>query len=166
VNRIVIGPFASFDFLRQTINHTFPGGSFLGSTTHWFANAGVKAGFAATPGIYLYGLAGAAFLNHNLNVNFATPASSNVTTPGFTAGFGGEFHPHGWRIGGQAISLFTQYQHTWWDSAKFNQPSSSPGFNYAFKREDDTVKFGVLVHFNAPLSPEAHGFPARPPALR
>jgi hypothetical protein len=166
-SRIVVGPFASFDWLRQTINHNFAGGRLLGSTTQLFINTGVKAGVAMQGGLYLYGLAGAAFLNHDLNVNFATAASSNVTTPGFTAGFGAEYHPHGLRIAGQAVSLFAQYQHTWWDTANFNQPSSSPAFNYAFKREDDTVRFGVLFHLDAPPGDSgAHGFPPRPRVLK
>ncbi len=59
-NNIVVGPFVSVDWLRQTINHTFAGGQFLGTTTHWIITAGAKAGVVATPGVYLYGLAGAA----------------------------------------------------------------------------------------------------------
>jgi len=153
-NSVVIGPFASLDYLRQIINHNFAGGQFLGSTTFWFANAGVKAGVVSAPGVYLYGLAGAAFLNHDLNVNFATAASNNVTTPGFTLGLGGEYHPPSWNLSGHPISLFAQYQHTWWTDANFNMPASSPGFNYAFRREDDTVKFGVNFYFNsAPALP-------------
>jgi hypothetical protein len=148
-NNIVVGPFASFDYLNQTINHNFAGGQFLGTTTHWFVNAGVKAGVVTAPGFYLYGLAGAAFLNHDLNVNFATAAQSNVTTPGFTAGFGGEYAPGSWRLAGHPISLFAQYQHTWWSNANFNTPASSPAFNYAFRREDDTFKLGVNFYFDA-----------------
>jgi hypothetical protein len=124
-NNIVIGPFASFDYLRQTINHNFPGNQFLGTTTHWFVNAGVKAGFMTTSSLYLYGLAGAAWLNHDLNVNFATAARSNVTTPGFTLGLGGEYHPSSWQLAGHPITLFAQYQHTWWSDANFYAPTSS-----------------------------------------
>jgi hypothetical protein len=142
-NNVVVGPFASFDYLNQTINHNFEGGQFLGTTTHWFINAGVKAGVVTAPGFYLYGLAGAAFLNHDLNVNFATAAQSNTTTPGFTAGLGGEYQPPSWRLAGHPVSVFAQYQHTWWSNANFNTPTSSPAFNYTFRREDDTIKLGV-----------------------
>jgi hypothetical protein len=152
-NNVVIGPFASFDYLNQTINHNFAGGQFLGTTTHWFMNAGVKAGVITAPGIYLYGLAGAAFLNHDLNVNFATAAQSNTTTPGFTLGLGGEYQPPSWQLAGHPISVFAQYQHTWWSNANFNTPASSPAFNYAFRREDDTIKLGVNFYFNAPPAP-------------
>jgi hypothetical protein len=153
-NNIVIGPFASFDYLNQTINHNFAGGQFLGTTTHWFINAGVKAGVVVAPGFYLYGLAGAAWLNHDLNVNFATAAQRNVTTPGFTLGLGGEYQPSSWQVAGHPISLFAQYQHTWWDNANFNTPTSSPAFNYAFRREDDTFKLGVNFYFGAaPAAP-------------
>ena len=153
-NSIVIGPFASFDYLNQTINHNFAGGQFLGTTTHWFINAGVKAGVVTAPGFYLYGLAGAAFLNHDLNVNFATAAQSNVTTPGFTLGLGGEYQPPSWQLAGHPVSVFAQYQHTWWSNANFNTPTSSPAFNYAFRREDDTIKLGVNFYFGAaPAAP-------------
>ena len=148
-NNIIIGPFASFDYLNQTINHNFAGGQFLGTTTHWFINAGVKAGVVTTPGLYLYGLAGAAFLNHDLNVNFATTAQSNTTTPGFTFGLGGEYQPSSWQLAGHPVSVFAQYQHTWWSDANFNTPTSSPAFNYAFRREDDTIKLGVNFYFGA-----------------
>ncbi len=142
-NNIIVGPFASFDFLNQTINHTFAGGSFLGTTTHWIINAGAKGGVVVMPSVYIYGLAGAAWLNQDLNVHFATAASSNVTTPGFTLGLGGEYQPGSWRLFGKPVSVFAQYQHTWWSTANFDAPTSSPGFNYAFKRQDDTFKFGV-----------------------
>ena len=167
-NRIVMGPFASFDYLNQTINHNFAGGQFLGTTTHWFINAGVKAGFVTAPGIHLYGLAGAAFLNHDLNVNFATAASSNVTTPGFTLGLGGEYQPSSWQLAGHPVSLFAQYQHTWWSNANFNTPTSSPAFNYAFRREDDTIKLGVNFYFGAAPTPPtaAPTYPVKAPALK
>jgi len=152
-NNIVVGPFASFDYLNQTINHNFAGGQFLGTTTHWFINAGVKAGVVTAPGFYLYGLAGAAFLNHDLNVNFATAAQSNVTTPGFTLGLGGEYQPSSWQLAGHPVSVFAQYQHTWWSNANFNTPASSPAFNYAFRREDDTIKLGVNFYFGAAPAP-------------
>jgi len=147
-NNIVLGPFASFDFLNQTINHTFAGGQFLGTTTHWIATVGAKGGYVVTPSLYLYGLAGASWLNHDLNVNFATAASSKVTTPGFTLGLGGEYQPSSWRLFGNPVSVFLQYQHTWWGTANFNTPSSSPLFNYAFKREDDTMRLGVNIHLS------------------
>lgn len=160
-NSVVIGPFASFDYLQQTINHNFAGGQFLGTTTHWFINAGVKAGVEVAPGFLIYGLAGAAWLNHDLNVNFATAAGSNVTTPGFTAGIGGEYAPASWRLIGHPVSVFAQYQHTWWSTASFNMPASSPAFNYAFRREDDTVRFGVNFYFNAPPAAVPPSYPVK-----
>jgi hypothetical protein len=41
-SNVVVGPFASFDYLSQTINHGFPGGTFLGTSPRWVANAGVS----------------------------------------------------------------------------------------------------------------------------
>jgi hypothetical protein len=164
-NALRIGPFASFDILRQTVNHNFAGGQFLGTTTHWFATAGAKAGVVVSPDVFIYGLTGASWLNENLNVNFATAATSNVTIPGVTLGLGGEYRPASWQIGGHPITLFAQYQHTWWSTANFNAPASSPGFNYAFRREDDTVKLGVNFYFGA-AAPPPPAYPVKAPAPR
>jgi hypothetical protein len=160
-SNVVVGPFASFDYLNQTINHSFPGGTFLGTSPRWVANVGVKAGVAASPNAYLYGLVAAAFLNQDLDVNFATAASSNVTTSGVTIGAGAEFRSSSWRLAGLPISLFVQYQHTWWDTARFDGPASSPAFNYGFRREGDTFKFGANLYFN-PAAPPRPALPSYP----
>jgi opacity protein-like surface antigen len=146
-NNIRVGPFVSFDLLHQTINQTFPSGFFLGTTTHWVLTSGVKGGFVVTPSLFIYGLAGASWLNESLNINFATASSKNTTTPGFTAGLGVEYMPSVLQRFGLPVSIFVQYQHTWWQDATFNTPASSPLFNYTFRREDDTVKVGVNVQF-------------------
>ncbi len=167
-NALRVGPFASFDVLRQTVNHNFAGGQFLGTTTHWFATTGVKAGAAIRPDLFIYGLTGVSWLNEDLKVNFATASSSNVTVPGATLGFGGEYRPASWQIAGHPVTLFAQYQHTWWSTANFNAPASSPGFNYAFHREDDTVKLGVNFYFGAasPAQPSSPSYPVKAPATK
>jgi hypothetical protein len=145
-NNIVVSPFLSFDVLKQTVNHSFPGTSFLGTTTQWFLTLGVKGGVMVKPNLFLYGLSGVSFVNHDLNINFGGPVtSSNTTTPGFTLGLGGEYKPGGW-----PASLFLQYQHTWYANANLIMPAASPAFNYAFRREDDTIKLGVNFYFGAP----------------
>ncbi len=148
-----VGPFVSFDILRQTVNHNFAGGQFIGTTTHWFATTGLKAGAVVRPDLFIYGLTGVSWLNENLNVNFATAASSYVTIHGVTLGLGGEYRPMSWQIAGRPVTLFAQYQHTWWRTANFYAPASSPTFDYAFKREDDTVKLGVNFYFGVGLAP-------------
>ena len=142
-SRFFAGPYVSFDWLKQTVNHTFTGGSFLGTTTNWLVSLGGKFGVTVMPQLDLYGLAGVTWLNQSLNVNFATSASRTTTTPGFTLGLGAEYKPD-WHV---PVSLFLQYQHTWYSDADFNTPSSSPAFNYTFKRDDDTVKLGANFYF-------------------
>ncbi len=142
---VVVGPFASLDYMRQTVNRDFAGGQYLGSTTNLIFTLGAKAGVKAGPDVLIYGLAGASFLNQNLNVNFATTASRNTTTPGFITGLGLEVQPDSWRLAGLPVSLFAQYRHTWWGTANFQTPTSSPLFNYAFQRQDDTIRFGFNV---------------------
>jgi hypothetical protein len=167
-NALRIGPFASFDILRQTVNHNFAGGQFLGTNTHWFATAGAKVGAAVRPDLFIYGLTGVSWLNENLNVNFATAATSNVTIPGVTLGLGGEYRPASWQTAGHPVTLFAQYQHTWWSTANFYAPASSPAFDYAFKRADDTVKLGVNFYFGAAAAPPpaSPAYPAKAPASR
>lgn len=146
-NNIIGGPFISFDLLNQTINRTFGGGTFLGTTTHWIANAGVKGGIVTTSDIFIYGLGGVSLLNHDLNINFGQPStSSNTTTLGFTLGIGGELQPSFLQSFGMPVSLLLQFQHTWWLAAKLNNPAASPGFNYTFSREDNTIKLGVNLY--------------------
>ncbi|MCX6174750.1 MAG: hypothetical protein NTZ27_08385 [Ignavibacteriales bacterium] len=145
-NNIVGGPFISFDLINQTINHTFGGGTFLGTTTHWIAAAGVKGGVVTTSDIFIYGIGGVSLLNHDLNINFGGPVtSSNTTVLGFTLGIGGEFQPSFLQSFGKPVSLTIQYQHTWWLVANLNNPTASPGYNYAFSREDNTFKLGVNI---------------------
>lgn len=148
-NNWTIGPYASFDWLKMSVNHTFANGAYFGSTTHWVINAGARVGYRLTPGWMIFGLGGAAWLNEDLNFSFPLGVSQkNTTTPGAFAGVGTEYHPPGWQVAGNPISLSAQYQHVWYNDANFNMPTpASPAFNYAFKRDDDTVKFGVIVRF-------------------
>jgi hypothetical protein len=147
-NNVIVGPFGSVDWLRMKINHTFPTGFYLGTTTDHIFTAGLKAGYSVAPGLLLYGLAGAAWLNQDLVINFATRSVKNTTTPGFTTGFGGEWQPAALQGFAVPVSIFAQYQHTWYDTAKFDTPAASPAFNYAFKRDDDTIKFGLNVYLS------------------
>jgi hypothetical protein len=150
-NNIVVGPFASFDFIHAPVNHTFPGGSFLGTTDNFVGTAGVKFGPQLDAGPWLYGIAGLSVLNETLHVNFTPVASSSAATvPGATVGVGGAWQPAFLQGFGRPVSLFLEYQHTWWQSANFNTPAASPLFNYNFARDDDTVKFGFTVSLGAP----------------
>jgi hypothetical protein len=149
-HNIVIGPFASFDWLNQSINQNFANGQYLGTTTHWILTAAAKGGYVVTPVLYLYGLAGASWLNETMNVNFATAASSSATVPGATLGIGAEYRPASLQIAGAPVSVFFQYQHTWWQNTNFNTPASSPAFNYSFRRDDNMLKLGFNIYFNGP----------------
>ena len=150
-NNFVVGPYGSIDFIDHNLLFIFPNGANLGTTTHWVGTIGMNGGFVVNP--FFYGLVGISFLNQDRVINFATSTSSNTTTPGFTLGLGAETQPNGLQVFGRPMSVFFQYQHTWWQDAKLNSPAASPGFNYVFKREDDTVKVGVNVYLSAPTPP-------------
>ncbi len=163
LNNIVAGPFVLFDYLNQTINQTFAGGTYLGTTSHWILTAGGKVGITAAPGVTGYALAGGSFLNQSLNINFGGPITSQkTTTPGFTAGFGGEVSL-GALSGnlGMPVSLFIEYQHTWWQDANLTMPAASPFFNYTFRRDDNTLKAGINVSVGQYAAPA----PSPPPPV-
>jgi hypothetical protein len=165
-NAIAVAPFVSFDYLNASVNHTFPNGSFLGTTSNFASTAGVKVGPELPMGIWLYGIAGASVLNETLKVNFIPVASSTTTSvAGATVGFGGAFSPSFMQGLALPVSLFIEYQHTWWQDAQFNQPLASPFFNYNFRRQDDTFRFGFLVSLDAP-PPPAPSYPVKAPRLK
>lgn len=149
-NNVIVSPFASFDFMRAPVNHTFPGGSFLGTTANFMGTAGVKIGPQLSNRLWLYGIGGFSVLNETLNINFIPLSSSqSATVPGISVGFGGGWQPSFLQVSGRPVSLFLEYQHTWWKDADYNMPVASPLFNYNFARQDDVVKFG----FTVPLDP-------------
>jgi hypothetical protein len=150
-NSVIVSPFGSFDFLHAPVNHTFAGGSFLGTTANFMGTFGVKAG-PRFDAFWLYGIAGVSVLNQTLNVNFIPISSSqSAWVAGGTVGVGGAWQPTFLQGLGHPVSLFAEYQHTWWQDANFNTPVASPFFNYTFARQDDVVKFGFTVD----LSPAA-----------
>lgn len=152
---VVVSPFASFDFMRAPVNHTFAGGSFLGSTANFMGTLGVKVG-PQFDAFWLYGIGGFSVLNETLNINFLPVASSQSSTvPGGTAGLGGALRPSFLQGFGLPVSVFAEYQHFWWAGANFNQPVASPLFNYTFRRQDDLVKIGFTVDLNPPPPPVA-----------
>jgi hypothetical protein len=153
-NNIVVSPFVSFDFMNAPVNHTFAGGSFLGTTANFMGTAGVKIGPQLDMGLWLYGIAGVSVLNETLNVNFIPVASSqSAWVAGGTVGVGGAWQPAFLQGFGRPVSLFLEYHHTWWQDATFTTPAASPAFNYTFARQDDVVKFGFIVSLDAPPPP-------------
>lgn len=163
-NSVVVAPFVSVDAPNISVFHSFPGGSYLGTTSNVSGTAGVKVGPAVTPDLWVYGLAGVSALNQTMKINFIPAFSSASTTvAGATAGAGIAWRPASWQIANHPVSLFAEYQHTWWQDAHFNAPTASPLFNYSFRREDDVVKLGVnisLGDFGAP-PPAPPSFPVK-----
>ena len=153
-NNIIVSPFASFDAPNSPVNHTFAGGSYLGTTANFIGTGGVKIGPQLGMGVWLYGIAGVSVINETLNINFIPVSSSkSATVAGGTLGFGGAFQPSFLQGFGLPVSVFAEYQHSWWQSANFNAPAASPFFNYNFRREDDVVKVGFTVALSPPPPP-------------
>jgi hypothetical protein len=149
-NGIVVSPFASFDFLHAPVNHTFAGGSYLGTTTNFMGTFGVKVG-PQFDAFWVYGIAGVSVLNETLNINFIPVSSSqSAWVAGGTVGVGGAWQPSFLQGFGLPVSVFAEYRHTWWQDANFNTPAASPFFNYTFGRQDDVVKLGFTVALSPP----------------
>jgi hypothetical protein len=148
VNNLVVNPFLSFDYPNASANYVFPGGSFIGAKNNYEGTVGVKIG-PAYQSVWLYTIAGVSLLNERLTVNFI-PNSSSITTtvPGATFGAGGAIRPNWLQVFGYSTSLSLEWQHTWWQTANFNVPASSPFFNYAFKREDDRIMLGLNFYLS------------------
>lgn len=147
-NNIVVEPFLSFSYPNAKANYAFPGGSFIGARSNYEGTAGVKIG-PASDFAWIYAIAGASLLNETLTVNFV-PTSSTVdkTVSGATFGLGGAIEPGWLQIFGLPTSLSLEWQHTWWQTATFNTPASSPFFNYAYKRQDDRILLGVNFYLS------------------
>jgi hypothetical protein len=159
-NSLQFGPFVSFDFPNIAVNHTFPGGSYLGARSNVEGTLGAKFG-PTFSSAWLYGIAGVSVLNEKPTVNFVpVSSSSTATVPGATIGVGVSFQPAFLQGFGRPVSLFAEYQHTWWEDAHFNMPASSPFFNYSFRRDDDAFKLGFTVPLSAP--PPAAAAPSYP----
>jgi hypothetical protein len=165
---VVVAPFVSLDFPNNSVFHYFPGGSYLGTTSNVSATLGVKIGPNVTPNLWLYGIAGASLLNETMKINFIPAySSSDATVAGATIGVGAAWHPDMLQIANHPVSVFAEYQHTWWQDANFNAPAASPAFTYNFRREDDIVKFGINIALGStaasPAARPAYPVKALPP---
>ena len=128
---------------------------------------GVKIGPQLGAGVWLYGIAGVSVMNETLNINFIPVASSqSAWVAGGTVGVGGAFQPGFLQGFGHPVSVFAEYQHTWWQDANFNTPTASPFFNYNFRREDDVVKVGFTVDLGAPPPAPPPSYPVKAPMLK
>ncbi|RXH13927.1 hypothetical protein [Bradyrhizobium guangzhouense] len=153
-NSVIVSPFASFDFMNSPVNHTFAGGSYLGTTANFMGTFGLKVGPQLGQGVWLYGIAGVSVLNETLKINFVpTYSSQSAWVAGGTLGFGGAWKPTVLQGYGHPVSLFAEYHHTWWQDANFDTPTASPVFNYTFARQDDVVKIGFTVDLSTPPPP-------------
>jgi opacity protein-like surface antigen len=148
---VYAGVFASFDGINQNIIRRFGGASFIGSSTNWMLDAGLKVGYAPSRNTSVYGLVAASWLNEDLEINFGGPVTSeNRTLSGFTVGAGVEARPDALQNFGFPVSLYGQYQHSWYQDTHLRMPAASPAFNYRYERENDTFKFGVNLHIGSP----------------
>lgn len=155
-NNILVGPFASVDFLNQSTNRTLPGGFFLGQTTNVIGTVGGQIGVVARPGLFVYGELGLALVNLDQNLNFSGPVTSvNQTVPGVNLGIGAAFQPFNWQVAGNPVAVFAQYNHIVLQDATFDNPGS-PFFRYRNHNDIDQLKIGLKLIFE-PIFPTLTG---------
>jgi opacity protein-like surface antigen len=146
--RILVGAFASFDYLPQTINQNFAGGTFIGTKTDWRGTVGAKAGYLFKRDLMLYTLAGVSFLNEDLNIYLGGPVTStNMTVPGFTVGLGADYMPQSLQHFGVPVSVFVQGEYTTWKAAHLDTPAASSNSNYDFNLHEYKLEAGFSLHF-------------------
>jgi hypothetical protein len=156
---IVTGVVFDANGLSDKVNHTFPGGTFIGSTVNFEGSADVRAGVLVTPSTLLYGQTGVSVSDQRLQINFGGPITDTTQwTAGYNLGGGAE-----WKLPatalpwGRSTSLFVSYDHTWWSKASLGMPAASPFFNYTWLRQSDAVMAGLRIYFGAPAATVSPG---------
>lgn len=158
---IVTGVVFDANGLSDKVNHTFPGGTFIGSTVNFEGSADVRAGVLVTPSTLLYGQTGVSVADQRLQINFGGPITDTTQwTAGYNLGGGAEWMlPANVFPWGRSTSLFVSYAHTWWDKASLTMPAASPFFNYTWLRQSDAVEVGFRIRFGDPGVPVAPSGP-------
>ncbi|QPF91071.1 outer membrane protein [Bradyrhizobium commune] len=137
------GPFASFNYLGQSVDHGFPGGSFIGTHYNWTADLGVKAGYWVTPRAQLYALGGVEFLNYDLESNFTGPVlRESHTATGALVGIGAELTRPDWHMGNGQWTAYGQATYSWFCGDTFRAPLFSPGFDYNVRSNQMRIAVG------------------------
>jgi hypothetical protein len=167
-NNTVFGVMFDAEFLNDKVNHTFPGGTFIGSTVNFTASADIRAGVLTTPNLLLYGETGASVANQRLQIHFGGPnTDTDKLTPGLNLGGGVE-----WKLPtnpfpsiSHATTLFVEGKHIWWDKASLNTPVASPLFNYTWQRQSNEVVVGFRLALGAaaPVAPHSDMAVKAPP---
>jgi hypothetical protein len=152
IGGVIVDPFVSFDYFNHTVEQPLGGSAFLATKSNYQGTAGVKIGPPVGATGWVYGIAGASFLNETLTVaNFVSESSSrNTTVPGLTLGIGGAIQVPALSSFGHPVAISVEYEHTLWGTAHFNMPEAWVLSNYAFRRDDDVLMLGFIVFGNLP----------------
>jgi hypothetical protein len=143
MNNWIVTPFVEADFPNVTVNHNFPGTPFyMGTKSQYDVLGGLKVGPTLTPNLWIYGIGAAGWRGERMTVNFAINSSTSTTVFGGAAGAGIAWEP--WAA---PVSLSLEFRHEWWNTATYNNPAASPGFNYGFRQQDNVVLAGLNWYF-------------------
>lgn len=145
----LFGVVVDINGLNDSVRRDFAGGNSISSVVNVTASVQLRGGVLAVPSLLLYGQGGFVVANEELKIDFGGPKTDeNQLVPGGTIGFGAE-----WKLAtnplpfGRSFSLFGEYGRTWWGDARLRMPAASPLFDYTWRRETDTVKFGARINW-------------------
>lgn len=150
-SNIVGGPFVGLDFPNEANDRAAGSGAFWQAKSDFVVTGGVQLGIvgavAETP-TFFYGLVGASFQRQDVEFADLARTSETQTLTGGTVGVGLAVQPAFLRGLGIPVSLFVQYEHTWWNESDRLRPAIAPETDYVFRRDDDRIKFGVQLFFS------------------
>lgn len=146
-NNWIVTPFAEVDVPNITNNYYFPGfpGAYMGTRSNYDVLGGLKVGPTIMPNLWVYGIGAVGVNNEKMTITFlnAVPTSSATATVfGAAAGAGVAWEPFS-----APVSLSFEFRHEWWNTANYNNPAASPGFNYGFRQQDNTWLLGLNWYF-------------------
>jgi opacity protein-like surface antigen len=146
--RYVVGVVGDINGLHEKVRHDFPFDAYIGSTMNFTASVQARGGVLVTPNVLLYGQGGLSISNQRLEIDFGGPETNeSKIVPGFTLGGGIEWKLPTSMPWGKSTSVFVDYQHTWWDTARLDRPIAAPSFNYTWQRDTDKIDLGMRWRF-------------------
>lgn len=141
---LTFGPVASFNYIGQSIDHTFAGGFFIGTHINWNATIGGRLGWQVNDRFLMYATGGVEFTDFDLRSNFTGPVLSlNRTATGWFAGGGVEYSQPDWRSMNGRWAAFGQITYSEFCGEDVRMPAFSPGFDYRVASNQVRATVGV-----------------------
>jgi hypothetical protein len=147
-NNVVVGVVFDVNGLHDKVRHDLGSDFYVGSTVDFTASAQGRVGLLVTPNTLFYVKGGISVGDHRFQIDRGGPETDErKIVPGGTIGVGSEWKLAMPIILGRSTSVFVDYQHTWWDTVRLDQPIAAPWSNYSWQRQTDKVDVGMRWGF-------------------